>query len=472
MIRYPGICWKLTVLLVCYWTASKAQSNPYTLTFGDSLADESIVGLHQLPGGNILLAGYSSQGSFGQYDAALVKTDPNGNIIWEKFYGGPDLDQVAGMCYTQDNHVVLAGSTSDSSATVRDAFLMKVDTSGNLIWHRNIGQTGRIEAFESVIQTQDGGFAASGFATAAQGTGNDFFLVKCNAAGLPQWEKTYGDKRNDYSLALVEEQNEGFVLTGDKQKIDNTYNVYIVRTDTAGQVVWDLDVANSYNGGCKNLIRTQSGDYLIVGESSSPSSSVFDQFIVRVSSSGQLLWNKWLGIDGVGEAAFGLYEPLPEAFLLTGYGYDTAQGSTRMRVTYMDHQGQEIESRYYGSAMLNIGYAIIPSASGGFLSAGRSFTNPDDYLLVYDHIPVVAGLSDQFSEPHFSLYPNPCVSQQKVFLESVDFSWENWEWWDGLGRLRKSGKSSESIYAPEQKGWYVLRLAGAAQTGYFKVLVH
>jgi len=138
------------------------------------------------------LAGHTESFGVGDRDFWLVKTDDDGNMEWNKTYGGTNADMAFSVVETDDGGYALAGRTKSFGAGNADFWLIKADSSGNHEWNKTYGGAGNDPAHSMieirVVETGDGGYALAGF-TQSFGAGNqDFWLIK--VAGPPEYALT------------------------------------------------------------------------------------------------------------------------------------------------------------------------------------------------------------------------------------------------------------------------------------------
>ena len=163
--------------------------------------------------GGYALAGYTA--SFGAVliDFWLVKTDSAGNLVWSQTYGGANFDEAYSMIQTSDGGYALAGYTESFGAGAADFWLVKTDSAGNLVWSRTYGGANGDVAY-SVIQTSDGGYALACM-TASFGAGwSDFWLVKTDSTGNMIWSQTYGGANDDVAYSVIQTNDGGYALAG------------------------------------------------------------------------------------------------------------------------------------------------------------------------------------------------------------------------------------------------------------------
>jgi hypothetical protein len=162
-------------------------------TYGkNEIAHDSANSVIETSDGGYAIAGSRRSGErIGYNDFVLVKTDAYGNMEWDRTYGGTDGDGASAIVETSDGGYALAGVTLSFGAGDRDVWLIKTDTNGNMQWNKTYGGTGTEEA-SSLVETSDGGFAIAGNTDSLGAGESDFWLIKTDSYGNIKWDKTYG----------------------------------------------------------------------------------------------------------------------------------------------------------------------------------------------------------------------------------------------------------------------------------------
>jgi hypothetical protein len=200
--------------------------------------------LVQTSDGGYALAGFTSSHGAGKDDMWLVKTDSNGNALWDKTYGGATWDGAYSMVQTSDGGYALAGYTYSYGAGYQDFWLVKTDASGNAQWNKTYGGTYAEEA-RSIVQTSDGGYALAGW-TDSFGAGlSDAYLVKTDASGKAQWSRTYGEANYEQGSSIVETRDGGYALAGDTSVYAGTADAYFVKTEVELGLAWTDSTADT-----------------------------------------------------------------------------------------------------------------------------------------------------------------------------------------------------------------------------------
>jgi hypothetical protein len=257
-------------------------------------------------GGYVVAGGAPSFESFeagGRYnlDMYVVKLDSSGNIMWAKTIGGSDWDYANSIIQSSDGGYVVAGGTesfgsesSGSGEDIGDIFIVKLDSSGNVQWAKTIGGASEDRA-NSIIQSSDGGYVVAGW-TASFGAGYvDIFIVKLDSSGNVVWTKTIGGSSDDRAYSITQSSDGGYVVAGFTTSFGaGKEDMYVVKLDSSGNVVWTKAIGGSDGDEARSIIRSSDGGYVVAGETGSFGSGG-DIFVVKLDSSGNVQWAKTIG---------------------------------------------------------------------------------------------------------------------------------------------------------------------------------
>ena len=249
-------------------------------------AQDGVYSLIQTSDGGYALAGFTNSSGAGGFDFWLVKTNSSGSMVWNQTYGGTGDEQVSSVIQTSDGGYALAGYTNSSGAGGFDFWLVKTDSSGNMLWNRTYGDSGDDEA-ECVIQTGDG-YAVAGYTNSSGAGGLDFWLVKTDFSGTSQWSKTYGGTDDEAANAIVQNSDGGYALAGWTGSYGaGGYDFWSVKTSSSGTMQWN----QTYGGGGGDdegfsLVKTSDGGYALAGVTGSYGAGIYDGFLVKTDSAG------------------------------------------------------------------------------------------------------------------------------------------------------------------------------------------
>ena len=204
-------------------------------TYGGIYWDEAY-SVRQTSDGGYIVAGFTGSFGAGYSDVFLVKTDANGNIIWAKTYGGIDRDEASSVQQTSDSGYIVAGWTYSFGAGSDDPFLIKTDANGNIIWAKTYGGISYDWA-SSVQQTSDGGYIVAGV-TLSFGAGySDAFIIKTDANGNIIWAKTYGGTGYEEASSVQQTSDGGYIVAGATASFGAGYSdAFIIKTNANGNI--------------------------------------------------------------------------------------------------------------------------------------------------------------------------------------------------------------------------------------------
>ena len=258
------------------------------------------------------------------------------DIQWEKSIGGQQADYLMDAQPTADYGFILAGSSlsipsgtkSENNKGDLDYWIWKMNEKGNLDWQKSFGGSGA-DFLESIALTNDGGFILAG-ESSSPGTasdnkkdgdkigaciGNDdFWIIKLNAAGGEEWQKTIGGFGEEKLKVIKQTKDGGYIIGGasssdqsgdKKQNCFGNLDYWIVKLDTKGTIEWQKTYGGSYFDILRSLEQTTDGGYIVGGYSNSPASGnkatdtngVGDYWILKLDVKGQQVWQKTIGGD-------------------------------------------------------------------------------------------------------------------------------------------------------------------------------
>jgi len=216
-------------------------------------------------GGYIIVGATQSFDGKKDRDIYLLKIDGSGRRQWEKRYGGSGEDYVSWVEQTSDGGFVAAGSTSSSGAGDFDICLIKTDQSGRLEWEQTFGSLDTDQG-ACVVEAPDGGYVVAGRTFSPATGGFDVLLAKTGADGRKEWERTFGGKGWDIAESLALTGDGGYIITGQTSSFnDGAFAVYLVKTDAGGTPEWEKTFADSGWGAGKSVQQTGDGGYLVAG---------------------------------------------------------------------------------------------------------------------------------------------------------------------------------------------------------------
>jgi len=261
----------------------------------------------------------------GNTNGYVVKIDKQGNPIWNltaKKENG--LNKLFSACPTQDNFL-LAGLAKAPDSENSDVWLIKISAQGNLIWNKTFGGA-TDDAGRAVTPTQDSGCIIAGY-TDSTGNGNyDFLTIKTDTSGNLLWNHTYGGTQSDKAYAIAPAAD-GYVIAGDtRSKGAGETDAWTVKIDFGGNLLWEKAFGGNGFDAPTCIAQASQGEFLVGGTTFSFGNGQRDFWLFTVEETGSVGWSCTVGRSGYEEA----YAVLPVGtgeLVMAGWTNSLGEGS-------------------------------------------------------------------------------------------------------------------------------------------------
>ncbi len=300
----------------------------------------------------------------GKSDMLVVKLTKDGEIAWKRALGGDRSESGNAIQLTADGGYIVAGGTYSEYGQVSgnhggyDFWLVKLTAEGEIEWQKCFGGSGDEIAF-SILQTQDNGYIVAGTTTSKDGDVSenngkkDYWIVKLNEELEIEWERSFGGQRNDYPEEVVQAADGGFVVAGYAQShsgdiVDHRYgvNYWVVKLSAEGDSLWTKCLGGSGDDEAYSMQPTADGAYIIAGYTGAPSSYIgktnfdvsgfngyLDYWIVKLSDEGEIIWQECYG-GSSSDMAFYAIQTADGGYLLGGTSDSTDGDATNTNGRY------------------------------------------------------------------------------------------------------------------------------------------
>ena len=255
-------------------------------TFGGNSYDFAY-SIQQATDSGYIVAGYST--SFDWPDNVyILKLDSNGNLAWQRTYGGSGYDFGFSVDQTTDGGYIVVGGTSSFKVNNLDVYLLKLNSDGSLAWQNTFG--GNIDDYAlSVQQTTDGGYIVAG-ATTSFGAGDcDVYVLKINPDGSLAWEKTFGGNGEDQAASIQQTTDGGYIVAGVTGLFESgSSDAYILKLNSDGSLAWQKTYGGNGYDAASSIQQTTDGGYIVAGVTKSFGAGYEDVYILKLDSNGEL----------------------------------------------------------------------------------------------------------------------------------------------------------------------------------------
>jgi hypothetical protein len=306
----------------------------------------------------------------------LVGSVGASSTMWTQTYGGTASDSAEAMIQTSDGGYAIAGYTDSFGAGYSDFWLVKTDAYGNVEWNKTYGGESPDHAY-ALIETPDGGFALAGYITSLAGE-YDFWLVKTDEYGNEQWNRTYRGTNCEQAYCLVETSDGGFAIAGDTGQLTfaivGDADFWLVKTDAYGNVEWNQTYGGAERTVANSIVEASDGGFAIAG-------NIFDNsreiWLVKTDASGNMEWNQTYG-GPTNEYASALVETSDGGYAIAGVTDSFGAGYSDFWLVKTDAYGNVEWNRTYGGADYEWAHCVLEASDGGFALAGYTWPLPFD----------------------------------------------------------------------------------------------
>ncbi|MEI8134228.1 MAG: T9SS type A sorting domain-containing protein [bacterium] len=422
--------------------------------------------------GNV--SGFHGGSTFGD-DPWIVKLNSVGTIEWQKCLGGRADDYATSIIQTKSGNFLIAGYTESVDEGFLnhavgelkgDAYIAKLDLTGNIIWQKCFGGT-QYDIANCIIEAESGGYIFTGTTNSFDGDvqghhgdstkiKNDAWVVKLDTNGILTWQKCLGGTGAETALSMVQTCDSGYVvcagtsstdgdvsgLHGDTTTGNRKGDLWIIKLNSVGSIDWQKCIGGSSNEQGNTIILTSDCGFAIAGSTSSNDGDVYgnhgggDAWLVKINASGKLEWQKCIGGTRY-DLAYSVVQTSDGGYLLDGRTNSTNDGDI-----IGIHIGGDSVNRTNDVLLVKLIRASSVS------STTNPFIGPDNFFLIYPnpsydqvHLQILEPqviqsvrlfdiMGREFA-PHFELEGNTAMVNvrslnQGIYIARVTFSYNDY----------------------------------------------
>ena len=216
-----------------YWVIKLNASGvkQWSNYYGGSFTDTAYDAIQTEDDGYIIIGSSDSDdvditNNLGSYDFWILKISATGTLVWEKSFGGSEIDEAHAISKATDGNYLIVGDTRSNDLEISqnngaaDLWIVKITPEGTLLWEKTLGGSS-FDVGRSISKTQDNGFLVSGSSRSSDGNltsnkgQNDAWVVKINSSGNLEWQKTIGGSEVDFFYDTVELNDQTIIAVGD-----------------------------------------------------------------------------------------------------------------------------------------------------------------------------------------------------------------------------------------------------------------
>jgi len=399
----------------------------------------------------------------GGWDYWIVLTDTSGTIEWQNSLGGSEDDIAFAVQQTTDGGYIATGECLSKDGDISDPYsdswydywIVKLDSSGALLWEKSLGGTDSDRAY-SLCATADNGTIIAGGTHSTDGDldsmehhgQEDFWVVKIDSLGTIDWQNLYGGSMWERAHCIRQTEDGGFIVVGysdsnDGDLIENQGidDYWIVKLDSTGIIEWQRSLGGSHIDKSYAVEQTSDLGYIVVGYSRSSDGDVTinhglaDYWIVKLDSTGTMEWQKSLGGSEF-DSAYAVQQTEDLGYIITGKSFSDDgditgnHGDGDYWLVKLDQDGNLVWQKTMGGSYYETSNSLIRISEYFYITAGG--TSSDDGDVSGNH-----GSSD-FWIVKFSVSPLFPPSNLIIYRENENLVLE----WDAV-----AGATTYKIYS-------------------------
>jgi hypothetical protein len=260
------------------------------------------------------------------------------NLTWDKTFGGSDRDVALSIIRTEDGGYAISGYTRSKGKGKADAWVIKLDEWGNMVWDKTFGLSDNDVAF-SIIQTEDGGYAISGYTIFKNIGEADFYIIILDEKGNKLWNKIFFESNWDCAYSIIQTKDEGYVISGYTwSKGVGKADAWVIKLNNKGNMVWNKTFGGYDDDIARSIIQTEDGDYVIVGETQSKGAGEWDAWIIKLDEQGNMEWDKTIG-GSYWDSILSIIQTEDGDYVVAGWTMSKGAGEADAWIIKLDEKG-------------------------------------------------------------------------------------------------------------------------------------
>ena len=342
------------------------SSKGWMKSFGGA-KDEGGNCVQQTDDSGYIITGYVYSFGAGSFDVWLIKTDSQGNKMWDRTFGGKSGDFGNAVQQTTDGGYIITGSLSWD----KYLYLIKTDRNGNMLWYKTFGGLGEEEG-RSVQETNDGGYIITGYTNSYGAGDNDVWLIKTDNNGNKIWDMTFGGPSQDCGTVVQQTTDSGYIITGYTNSFGAGNNdLWLIKTDSQGNKVWDRTFGGIQEDRGYFVQETTDSGYILTGFTylfNSP-----DVWLIKTDQNGNKMWESTFGGKAT-DMGNSVQQTTDDGYIITGFTESFGEDYADVWLIKTDNNGNKMWDSTFGTSSMEFGNSVHQTTDGGYILTGVTLT--------------------------------------------------------------------------------------------------
>ncbi len=405
----------LSFLLVFFFVTNSSGQYDFNWakTYGGDGEDKanSVV---ELANGDLLICGYKKTQ---EKHIWLMKVQPNGKSSFGKTYKQMPRSEANDLKIYKDSSIVMVGYCSDAFNPNSDFWILRVDKSGEKLWDKQFGDEENDESASSMTITSDSCIVAAG--TKHVGfEDTDAWIIKVDEEGELIWDASLGETNLDYAHDIIETYDKELIMCGETQVTgsDIHSSLWVVKLGADGKEIWnktyDIDL---WNYGTSLMEASDSSAIYVAGYTRNKSLINRDIVLLKLDKDGEMIWSK--KIDwGAWDEATTIHETYDNGIVVAGFSSSGNDKSSDFAVTKLDADSTVLWTEVFKRQSRDYVNKIIETRDNSLVLVGTSIEKGKSWdiaVLKYKNndLSAIGFQQDSVSSTIQPIYPfNFCIS--------------------------------------------------------------
>ncbi|UCH89757.1 MAG: hypothetical protein JSV49_03670 [Thermoplasmata archaeon] len=313
----------------------------------------------------------------------LGSADP----LWWHTFGSGFSDEASSVLQTYDGGFVILGTTKFSGVGYTDIWLIKTNATGQQEWNRTYGGLNADVGYDMAL-TSDGGFIITGITRLEGNDDFDIYILKINSTGSEQWSRTFGGDEDDHGNSVKQTPEGDYIIGAQKGYLEEDFLVYtawLIKLNSSGIEIWNKTYGENAHR-IDEVIITSDGGYLIGGLYHKKDILIEFAWLMKTDSDGVEQWSSFFQM-GYTNFITSVIQTSDGGYAFAGYT-DLYKKYKNIWILKTDSKGEEQWNYTFGGNLHEFGEDIIEVSDGGFVICGNSgdynAENFDVYLIRTD----------------------------------------------------------------------------------------
>ncbi len=369
IVKYRALVILLIILEFVFKSDISAQyAFDWAKTYGGDAWDEAF-GLVETANGDLILCGYTKSQ---EKHLWIIKLDEFGNSRWGKTYKAKPVSEGKDIIIGKDSNIISVGYSIKPYSYQSDLWIVKLNQEGEKLWDKNYGGIAE-ESANSITESYDGGYVLAGVTTTTPDFQEDAWVIKLDSSGEKLWERTFGGSKPDEANDIIQTKDKGLVVCGVTSSRGEGYkSFWVAKMDSSGTDIWDnIYKINEWDIAVA-AVEGLDGYLYVTGYTRTYSVIDYDIVLLKIDQNGNLIWQKVISW-GRWDQATSICTTFDNGIVVSGFSRSGDVLSSDFAMTKFDEDGNILWQNIFVRNSLDYSNKIIETRDNGLAIAGTTY---------------------------------------------------------------------------------------------------